>query len=475
MLPASEAGSSIVERKMNSNVKAAMLFLICSLMVSSLFYQILRGGNFSGQFSSSLGITLFIALAVIPYVAALYLFRKFISPVTKSLAKSSTTPSYFRLAYNLLRIALISSAGIVAVIIFQVVTTSEFNLALTILSLQPNAILVTILMIYLGYKFLSWFRASRNLATFFLGLTFVSIAVGTAVSDVVNTGLFLLDDPARKESSNPPSSSSSGNEIEDISANLKSDPRLHDLFLIIQLPSRLAFVFYWVATASLLRNYSKSIGKTKFWILVGLPLAMFVIASVFIYGGFGSLLFRGIISSAYGLIAGILFGIIFLTIARRLGKNSNDLLDNKKSQISNYLTMSVFGTVLFLITSIPPNHIIDWVHVPYPPFADVVWSFIGFAAYLYSFGVFFSTVAVSKDSRLRKSLHNLAIKEADMLHSLGSTQMEEELQKRVTKISREQGALLKEQTGIEQEVTPEEMKQYVEEVMEHIQKISGRK
>jgi hypothetical protein len=267
-------------------------------------------------------------------------------------------------------------------------------------------------------------------------------------------------------------------------ANLKSDERLHDLFLIIQLPQRIAFFLYWIATVMLLRKYSESIGKTRFWTLVSLPLVTFVIASIFIYGGFSSILLRGIISSAAALIAGILFGMIFLTIARRLRKTGNESpypsqkvesQDTKGNTIYNYLMMSVFGTILFLVSNIPPNHVIDWVHIPYPPFADVVWSFIGFGIYLYSFGLFFSTVAISQDTRLRKSLNKLAMEEADLLRSLGTTRMKEELQKKVAKISKEQEEQLRDQTGIEHKVSDEEMKQYTDEVMKELQKIPRKK
>jgi hypothetical protein len=472
----SETGAPAAEIKVGGKVAAAMIILISSLMISGLLFHILRAGNLAGEFSSNLGIGLLIALGVIPYTSAYYLFKKFITPVSKVLANSSSTSFYFRLTYNLLRIALVSNALILIAIIVQIVTMSKFSVGLTVLSLQPNVILVTILFSYLGYKFLSWFRSSRDSATLFLGLAFVSIAISTALSDMVNTVFFLLDDPARMESMNIPVLT--GNDSQDALANLKSDPRLHDLFLIIQLPLRIAFVLYWVATAMLLRKYSKSIGKARFWTLVSLPLITFVIASIFIFGGLGSILLRGILSSATALIAGILFGLIFLTIARRLRNTDNgkshpgaEQQKVKGSSIYNFLMMSVAGTILFLVSSIPPNHVIDWVHLPYPPFADVVWSFTGFAAYLYSFGLFFSTIAISQDSRLRKSIHTLAMDEADMLHNLGSTRMKEELQKKVAMISKEQEEILKAETGVENKVSEVDMKQYAEEVMKEIQRL----
>jgi hypothetical protein len=130
--------------------------------------------------------------------------------------------------------------------------------------------------------------------------------------------------------------------------------------------------------------------------------------------------------------------------------------------------MSAFGVILYLVATTPPSHIIDWVHIPYPPFANVVWSFAALAVYLYSFGFYFSTIAISQNTNLRRSVQKLALDEANMLHNLGFEQMQREIQERVVKLTKEQEELLKEQTGIEQHVSEEEMKEYVNEVMDRV-------
>jgi len=48
--------------------------------------------------------------------------------------------------------------------------------------------------------------------------------------------------------------------------------------------SRLAFVLYWIATALLLRDYGKKLGKLKFWTIISLPLIAFLAASIFVGG-----------------------------------------------------------------------------------------------------------------------------------------------------------------------------------------------
>jgi len=95
-------------------------------------------------------------LVVVAYGAAYYLFRKFISPVNKDLMMGSgSTPRYFRLTYNILKFAFVSNAAILTIMIVQIITISGFYVSLTILLMQANAVLTTVIFAYLSFKFLS--------------------------------------------------------------------------------------------------------------------------------------------------------------------------------------------------------------------------------------------------------------------------------------------------------------------------------
>lgn len=476
-----EAGH-FVERKVSNKVTIAMLLLISSLVTSNVLYHILRADTLVEQLSSNIGIAFFVVLVVVSYGAAYYLFRKFISPVNKELMSSGSTPRYFRLTYNILRFAFVSNAVFLTIMIVQIITMSGFYVGLTILSMQANAVLATVMFAYLSFKFLSWYKSNHDLTVLFFAFAFGCVAVAIATSDAAQTVFFLLDDPWRIEAQLQMQKEGEAAGYSQPN-NVKSDSMLHNLYLGTQFPLRVAFVLYWIATAMLLRKYSKTIGRLRFWTLVSLPLATLIIGSILNYGSFVSQLLQGIILPSSALFGGILFGLIFLTIARALERTMQhqhydaqlrEDHNERSRSITRYLTMAVFGTILFLVTITPSNHILDWVHIPYPPFADVVWSFIGFAAYLYSFGLYFSVISISHDAKLRKSIQKLSIEEANMLHRLGSTQMQQEIQKRVVKLSREQEEVLKEQTGVEQHLTDDEIKQYVKDVMEEIQKTPSK-
>ena len=450
----------------------AMLVLISSLFVSNLIYAFLLADTFVGELSSDLGIALFVSLAIIPNGAGYYVLRRFIAPVHKAqMASNASSSSFFRLTYNLLKIAFFSNAVFLGVIIIQIIVFSKFHVGLSVFSIQVNTILVIVLSTFLSYKFLSWYKGNHNLTVLLFGLTFATVAITWGIDDGTQTVFFLLNDGVGRieEPHIIPEEPEGSTNLQ--SNNQKSDPILHTFFLLRLIPGRVAFVLYWIGTALLLRRYSTRIGRLKFWTILSLPIVILFVGSIFIFGGIvGTQLLRGVVIAISTVLGGVLFGVIFLTIARGLEQNQEQKRRGDTSMISQYLTMSAFGIILYLVANTPPSHIIDWVHIPYPPFANVVWSFAAFAVYLYSFGFFFSTLIISQDTNLRNSLQKLAIDEAKLLRNIGFERMQREIQEQVVRVTEEQNELLKQQTGIEQHVSEEEMKEYVKEVMDKVGK-----
>jgi hypothetical protein len=84
----------------------------------------------------------------------------------------------------------------------------------------------------------------------------------------------------------------------------------------------------WAATILLLKHYSRKIGKAKYWIAVGIPLAYFLsqFQPLFLYS-FGDLrvedpVLFGIVYNLIYTVAkpagGVLFGIAFWTVAKNI-------------------------------------------------------------------------------------------------------------------------------------------------------------
>jgi hypothetical protein len=71
---------------------------------------------------------------------------------------------------------------------------------------------------------------------------------------------------------------------------------------------------------------------------------------------------------------------------------------------------------------------------------------------------------------LRRSIRESAIEQSELLDSIGTAHMEQHIRDKVLKVAKEQEDALREQTGIEPSLTGEDMKEYLEQVIEEVKK-----
>ena len=64
-------------------------------------------------------------------------------------------------------------------------------------------------------------------------------------------------------------------------------------------------------------------------------------------------------------------------------------------------------------------------------------------------GIYSSALSVAQDSNLRKTIRQYTLNEAKLSDNIGTAVMENELQRRVMKITKQHRDVLTEQTGIE--------------------------
>jgi hypothetical protein len=152
-------------------------------------------------------------------------------------------------------------------------------------------------------------------------------------------------------------------------------------------------------------------------------------------------------------IGTIIFAFTLLEMAKSMRRIHNDA-------VGNYLTLSAYGIAIFFA-----SNGFSVIHSPYPPFTAACWPFAGFGAILFTFGIFYSAISISLDLGLRKSIKQMATSQSRLLDSIGTAQMEEEMNKKILIIVKEQDEILNEQTGIHQEVSKEKLNQYMDEVL----------
>jgi len=155
------------------------------------------------------------------------------------------------------------------------------------------------------------------------------------------------------------------------------------------------------------------------------------------------------------LVGGIFFGIAFWMAARSIGPDNI---------VRKYMIISAYGLILLFI-SIQINGIIV---TSYPPFGLITTLFIGLSSYMVLIGIYSSAVSVSQDVKLRQTIRKSTTEESKLLISIGSAQMEQEIQGRAVKVAKDQQQTMVEQTGVQSSLTEHDMKQYVSEVLKEI-------
>jgi hypothetical protein len=95
---------------------------------------------------------------------------------------------------------------------------------------------------------------------------------------------------------------------------------------------------------------------------------------------------------------------------------------------------------------------------------------MGLSSYLVLVGIYSSAISVSNDITLRKSTRRFAIKESELLDSIGTAHMEQEIEKRVITFTKQNQNNIVEETGIYSSLTEEDIKQYIDQVIKETRK-----
>jgi len=167
---------------------------------------------------------------------------------------------------------------------------------------------------------------------------------------------------------------------------------------IAQTVSAVAYVLTWISTVILLRPYMKKIGRIKFWSIMGFALVYYLISyPLFVLGYFTpsgetdtEVMNNILLVSMSSIVAGIIFGAAFLSIARTLRRGT---------AIRDYLILAAYGMLIFYIAGSATVS-----QAAYPPFGLVSTAFTGLSTYLIYVGLYSSAVTLSQDLTLRKTI-----------------------------------------------------------------------
>ncbi|OLC22811.1 MAG: hypothetical protein AUI60_01265 [Thaumarchaeota archaeon 13_1_40CM_2_39_4] len=436
----------------NARLLVIILAVIVALLVDTAITR--TAVFFSSDLLSSWRIIVFFIISG-AYVAGQYLILRYLHLKSREIRAKQNL--HLDAIYKSVTVTQYALIAILLFIILQMMINFFYSTVLLVMIATLSYSLSAVLLALLSQRFFSWFRSNRNSVVLSYGLSSALLTANIVITVVFST-VILQDKPEtimpRFAIQIPITEIGSG--------SFKGI--LNQAYLASSVAS---FIMLWVATALLLHHHSKKLGNIRFWIIVAVPLAYFLTQFLNLFVsvldplvGLDPVSISIILTLAFWFskpAGGILFGIVFWQISKSI--------DNKI--VKDYMIISAYALVLMFVS----NQAVPIVASPtYPPFGFATISFMGLSSYLLLVGIYSSTISVSQDVKLRRSIQKFALSELKLLQSLSSAEWKERAEGQVRKIIKlNQDAMVKD-TGIQSSLTEENVKKYVDEVLSEIRK-----
>ena len=397
------------------------------------------------QLSSSVGLATFIGIAIIFAVT-----QHFILSYIKQ-SNNEARPKAFNLdlAFWIVSIGQYILVVILAFVILQIIIAQQYS---TVSLYASHVISYGFWIVILGLlarAFFSWYRlSSKNIMVLILALSMIAYVINGIAGLAYHFDILTQQKPVvtSNDMAYFPEFSigTLGSQID----------------IIYQVAGGAAYVFTWIGTVKLLYPYIKKLGGVKFWTIMGGAMIYYLISfPLFVLGYFTpsanvDAMTNILIFSLGGIFTGIIFGAAFLSVARTLRKDT---------ALRNHMIMAAYGFLLFYIAGSATA-----AQAAYPPYGLASVSLTGLSCYLIYSGLYSSATIVSQDTTLRQSIRKSVTEQSRLLDSIGTAHMEQELESRVLTIAKKNSEAMAEESRVETSMTEDDMKDYLEIVMNEI-------
>jgi hypothetical protein len=399
------------------------------------------------QIVSFWGIVLFVAIFAV-YAFGQYFILQMVKAKNRQVTASVSISEYVT------TITQYVLTSIIVIVILEVLFNSQYHRDLLIASTTISYGAAISLTALLAWKLFSWYKVHKKQSLVLLfGLAAAGIAL-TSISYLLWSDAVLV---TKASIVFPESEVTFDPGYEEGSPLNLLDYVLHGTLT--------AFILLlWGGTVVMLYHNFKRIGQVKFWVLVALPVISFMGILTVLYQEIAPTSLASIPTSSNlmipiwllyysGLSMGIIIGLAFILIGRFLkhGTHSRD-----------YMIITGFGFMIFI-----------WAYsailtqAAYPPYGIATVSTLPSSLFMILNGLSYSAISVAQDQVLRRSIRK-SVKDMKFLESIGTAQMEQELQKRVLTISKENSDVMTEETGVQPSLTEDEMREYLDMVVNEI-------
>ena len=393
------------------------------------------------QLASSTGIGVFICIWVIFSLMQYYI----LAFVKQNNNNNKARTRYLNSIHKIVTTAQLLLTGIIALVIIQIISIQQYNTVLLYIVLSISYGLWIVTLGLLAKSFFSWYTSKKNLMVLLFALSMVFYVINGVF------GLYgQIEELAKR------------NLVIKLGDVAIFPESLSPVLGVYQTASSIAYVLTWIATVMLLRPYVEKLGKLKFWSIMGSTMVYYLITfPLFTLGYFtpsenSNAMTNILIFSLSAIFSGIIFGVAFLSVARILKIGT---------AARNYMITAAYGFLLFYIAGSATV-----LQAAYPPYGLVSVAFAGLSCYLIYNGLYFSAISVSQDMTLRKSIMKSVVEQSKLLDSIGTAEMEREVQKQVITAARKASASMEEKSGVEASMNEDDMKEYVEIVIREIKR-----
>jgi hypothetical protein len=376
------------------------------------------------QLSSSTGVALFIGIVII-FAIGQYFILAYIKQIDEN---TRARVLHLRLTHRLVSLAQYVLAGILAVVIFQILQLQQYNLAILYVSYTLSYGLWIVALGLLAKALFEWYRfSSKNIMVLILALSMSAYVINGITGMATHFDMLNQQKPVIT------------------SIDIAYFPEFsiatlgNQINIVYQIASSVAYVLTWIGTVRLLYPYIRKLGRFKFWTIMGAVMVYYLISfPLFVLGYFTpsentDAMTNILIFSLGGIFTGVVFGAAFLSVARTL---------KKESVLRNHMIIAAYGFLLFYIAGSAYA-----AQAAYPPFGLVSVSLTGLSCYLIYTGLYSSAVTVSQDMALRTSIRRSVTEQSKLLDSIGTAQMDQELQSRVLTVTKKLSDKMEEETG----------------------------
>jgi hypothetical protein len=502
-------------------------FQVVDMMLGSFF------GILQQQLVSLGGVILYTVIVTIIYIVGQYFLLNFAKHTSREFKR--TTMQYFVVLLKITTIVQYVLAGILLFMILQIATLPQYYFtSLMVAAIAITSILTVVVMGLLGYTFFSWHKSRKSAMLFFYGLAAVMAASFVLVS-LVTHSTELLEKHSTTSAMTSAKINNNNNlpsEPRETTAeqSSESNSRSLDNFITIAeryirlIPSTVYFIAAWAGTVILLYKYSSQrIGKVKFWVIICLPLIFYLVGKFPAFsfeltsdidaggagtgggggagtgggggagtgggGGAGTggdrehmfqqdedLLSSKLLFKLSTVVGSILFGFAFFAVQKGISGSSNindNHIPSGISALKDYLALSAYGITMVSISLTSPV-----LQATFPPFGFSAHLSMALASYLFFLGLYSAAVRVSHDATLRKLISDAVEEEqhhhhAKLLDSIGTAQLQNELEKKVIKMAKDKSDMIEQQYGVKSSLTEEGLKEYLRRVLEEVREKSS--